>query len=163
MTNQQDVIIKMVLDAWTTHVNSADKLFSALTDEQLQQQVSPNRNRGIYLLGHLTSVHDRMLPLLDFGDQRYPELNDVFLHKPDKSTPEVPPTNDLRRYWKEVNEILDQHCRRLQPPAWFEKHTAVSEDDFKKQPHRNKLNVILNRTNHLASHLGQLLFLKNNN
>ena len=32
----------------------------------------------------------------------------------------------------------------------------VSEEDFKKEPHRNKLNVMLSRVTHKASHLGQI-------
>ena len=39
---------------------------------------------------------------------------------------------------------------------WHSKHTAVSEEDFKKEPHRNKLNVMLSRVTHKASHLGQM-------
>lgn len=41
-----------------------------------------------------------------------------------------------------------------------QKHSAVSEEDFAKEPHRNKLNLLLNRTNHLSYHHGQLVFLK---
>jgi len=40
------------------------------------------------------------------------------------------------------------------------KHTSVSEEDFAKEPHRNRLNVLTTRTTHLASHYGQLIFLK---
>jgi len=36
---------------------------------------------------------------------------------------------------------------------------AVSDEDFSKEPHRNKLNVIINRTNHMSYHLGQLILL----
>jgi hypothetical protein len=43
---------------------------------------------------------------------------------------------------------------------WLEKHTSVSDEDFAKEPHRNKLSVLISRTNHLANHIGQLLFLK---
>ena len=49
----------------------------------------------------------------------------------------------------------------LTTAQWFEKHTAVSEEDFTKEPHRNKLSVVLSRTNHLAYHVGQLALLKN--
>jgi hypothetical protein len=48
----------------------------------------------------------------------------------------------------------------LQPAEWFNRHTVVSEADFEKEPHRNKLNLLINRTNHLSYHLGQLIYLK---
>jgi hypothetical protein len=36
----------------------------------------------------------------------------------------------------------------------------ISEQDFAKEPMRNKLNVLINRTNHLAYHYGQLRLIK---
>jgi hypothetical protein len=44
--------------------------------------------------------------------------------------------------------------------AWFEKHTAVTAEEFTSEPHRNKLNIIITRTSHLQYHLGQLVLLK---
>jgi len=35
------------------------------------------------------------------------------------------------------------------------RHTAVSEEDFEREPHRNRFTVLLGRTTHLAYHLGQ--------
>jgi len=158
---QQQVFIKMVLDAWNTHIKRTDELFNSLSDAQLSNEIAPNRNRGIYLLGHLIAVHDRMLPILGFGDPLYPELYNAFVEKPDKAVSDIPTIVDLRLYWKEVNTRLAEHFQKLTPDEWFQRHNSVSEEDFKKEPHRNKLNLIINRTNHLASHLGQLVFLKN--
>jgi hypothetical protein len=52
------------------------------------------------------------------------------------------------------------HFAKLQPEGWFEKHTSVSAEDFVKEPHRNRLNVVAGRAIHLSSHLGQLVFLQ---
>lgn len=157
---QEELFIKMVLDAWHTQVRYADDLFNSLSDDQLLGEIAPGRNRGIYLLGHLTAVHDRMLPLLGLGDQRYPNLNKPFVESPDKTETELHSAEDLRNYWKETNNLLSEHFAKLSFTEWFQKHNAVSETDFAKEPHRNKLNVVINRTNHLANHLGQLLLLK---
>lgn len=159
MTNQ--IIVKMVLDAWYSKIKEADTLFDKLSDEQLQNEVAPQRNRGIYLLGHLTAVHDMMLPLLNLGDQLYPELADIFITSPDKSKTQITPVKDLRQYWKNINSTLANHFNNLQTDAWFQKHNSVSAVDFIKEPHRNKLNIIINRTNHLSYHTGQLIFLYN--
>jgi len=40
---------------------------------------------------------------------------------------------------------------------WRQRHTAVSEEDFAKDPSRNRFAVLLSRTNHLSYHLGQAL------
>ena len=131
-----------------------------ITDEQLQNEVSPGRNTGIYLLGHLTAVHDRLLPLLGFGAQKYPQLDDIFLTSPDKSGKTFPPVAELRAQWKEINTELTNHFNALPLDQWLQKHTAVSEEAFVKEPHRNRLNVLISRTIHLSEHYGQLLFLK---
>jgi DinB family protein len=157
---QQELFVKLVLDSWNSHVSRTDKLFDSLTDEQLQHEIAPGRNRGIYLLGHLTAVHDRMLPLLGFGPQLHPELDVPFITSPDKTVQDLPSATELRAQWKEVNVALDGHIKSLQPADWFARHTSVSEEDFAKEPHRNRLNIIISRTGHLAGHLGQLIYLK---
>ena len=157
---EKQVIVKSVLDLWHSRIQAADNLFMALTDEQLQHEVAPGKNRGIYLLGHLIGVHDKMLSLLNFEEQLYPQLEGVFLSKPDKAVSEIPSASDLRLYWKNVNEKLATHFAHLKAEEWFEKHRSVSSEDFVKEPHRNRLNVVLGRTSHLAYHLGQLALLK---
>jgi hypothetical protein len=161
MPNQQEFITKLVLDAWNSQLSGADKFFKAHTDEQLQASVSPDRNTGVYLLGHLTAVHDAMFPLLGIGEKLHPQLETPFIKNPDKAGIEKPAVNKLRDYWNEVNEKLNEKLASFSAEDWLQKHNAVAEEDFKKEPHRNKLNVLLSRTNHVAYHLGQLAFLKN--
>lgn len=155
-----NVPVKIVLDNWHGTVASANKLFDNLSDEQIQADVAPGRNSGAYLLGHLAVVNDRMLPLLGFGEQMHPELNEVFLTSPDKTGKDMPDVAWLRDYWKRTTDTLSQHFSSLAPEEWMHKHTSVSEEDFAKEPHRNRLNVLLNRTMHLNNHLGQMIFLK---
>jgi hypothetical protein len=85
----------------------------------------------------------------------------MFVLKPDRAVEEIPSVDFLKGAWKKINEVL--RTKFLEAPAdeWFRRHASVSESDFQKEPHRNKLNVVLNRTNHLDYHLGQLVFLKN--
>ncbi len=158
MSNQ--LTVKMTLDAWNAQVNNTNKLLNELTDEQLQNEVAPNRNRGVYLLGHLAAVNDKMLPLLGLGEQSFAHLNETFLSKPDKSVAEIPTASELRKCWNESSASLTKHFNALSTDDFFAKHTSVSAEDFAKEPHRNRLNVIISRTNHLAYHLGQLSFLK---
>jgi hypothetical protein len=150
----------MVLDAWHLHIKRTNDVLDNLSDEQFLLEVSHGRNRGVYLLGHLTAIHDRILPLLGLGEPLHPQLYNLFVLKADKTTAEIPDTNDLRLYWNQVNATLAEHFSKIAPETWFEKHNAVSAEDFAKEPHRNKLNLVINRTNHLSNHLGQLIFLK---
>jgi len=156
----QELVIKSLLDAWNSHVSRTNNLLDTLTEEQLLSEVAPGKNRGIYLLGHLTAVHDRMFPLLGLGTQHYPHFDDIFITSPDKVAKEMPPVAELRGYWQEVNNDLRKQFTHLTPDEWFHKHTSVSDEDFAKEPFRNRLNVLISRTNHLAYHFGQLMLLK---
>lgn len=158
--DQQNLPIKIALDNWSSTLSRTDALIKSLSDEDLEREVSPGRNTGTYLLGHLTAVHDRMLPLLGLGEQKYPQLDEVFLTAPDKSGKTKPPVAELRAQWDDVNNTLNTAIAGLKPGEWLHRHTSVSEEDFAKEPHRNRLNVLASRTTHLAAHYGQLLFLK---
>lgn len=150
----------MIIESWNSTVKRVSDLFAKLTDEQVMSAVAPNRNRGIYLLGHLTAAHDSMLPLLGFREPMFPELTDVFLRKPDHSENQEFTVADLREKWTAVNEELKRHFSGLSAEDWLQKHTAISDEDFAKEPHRNRLNVVLSRTNHLSYHQGQLALLR---
>ena len=153
-------LIKMITDSWRKQIMATNKIFDNLSDEELLHEVSPGRNRGIYLLGHLTAVHDRMLPLLRFEEARYPELKPVFIDSPDKAVEAIPSALQLRQQWTEVNEALSNHIKSLPADEWLTRHSNISEEDFMKEPNRNRLNVLLDRTIHLSNHRGQLLLLQ---
>jgi len=160
MDNLQ-LVIKMTIAEWQKQNSRLDKLLETLTEEQLQAATAPGRNSGVYLAGHLTAVNDGMLPLLGFGPKLHPELESIFLTNPENAGLEKPSLDIIKNYWNEINEQLTQHMTGMTPEEWFTRHTAVSETDFAKEPHRNKLNIIINRTNHQSYHLGQLAYLKN--
>jgi len=160
MQPQTELTIKILLDAWNAELKRTNALLNELTDEQLSNEVSAGRNTGAYILGHLTAVHDALFPLLAIREKSYPQLEEVFIKNPEKSGLEKPSVKELRNYWNEVNTKLSEHFNQFTPEEWFQKHTSVSEEDFKKEPHRNRLNVLMSRTNHLSYHRGQLVFLK---
>lgn len=157
---QTELFIKLVLDRWYGSIKNFDSIVSNISDEALQKQVAPGKNRGIYLLGHLIAVHDDMLVLLDMGSRQYPQLQQAFLKEADNAEAQMPSVAELKSIWATQCEELKQKFDSLQPDAWFEKHTAVTAEDFVKEPHRNKLNIIITRTSHLQYHSGQVVLLK---
>jgi len=156
---QSNLLVKMILMAWDAQNNYLNKLISSLTDEQLSKEVSPGKNTGIYLLGHLIAVSDGMLPLLGFGDRLFPEMEEVFLKNPDKSGKNFPSVSELKQRLKTVNAKLNTHFQSTDVDGWLSRHTVVSPEDFAKEPHRNKLNVVITRTGHMAYHIGQMRLL----
>lgn len=155
----QELMVKMAITAWEQQNDRVNKLLSKVSDEQLATDVASNRNSGTYLLGHLVAVSDGMLPLLDLGEKLYPDYQQLFLSSGDKKGHTFPSIAELKKAWEAVNAKLTTRFYELTVEEWLEPHTAVSPEDFAKEPHRNKLNVLLNRTNHQAYHLGQLIFL----
>jgi hypothetical protein len=154
--SHEEALVAAALTAWSNQIREANKFFSALSDGQLMDPIAPNKNRAIYLLGHLTAVHDAMMPLFGFGARRHAELDAPFLFEGDNAEATFPSPTVLRGYWEEVNKVLDVAMKGLPASEWLGKHTAVSDEDFAKQPHRNRFSVLMSRTNHLAYHVGQL-------
>ncbi len=157
---QLELAVKLIIAEWQKQNSRLDKLLETLSDEQLAKNTAPGRNSGIYLVGHLAAVNDAMLPLLGFGEKLHPELEAIFLTNPDTAGLEKPSLEKLKLYWKEINAKLTAHINTMKTADWFTRHTAVSEEDFAKEPHRNKLNILINRSNHQSYHLGQLAYLK---
>ena len=156
----KEIFVKIVIDAWETQNSRVDKLLEELSDEQLKAKKVPGKNTGVYLLGHLTAVSDGLLPILGLGKRLYPQLEEIFLKNPENSGLEKPSIAELKKYWRSVNIKIKEYFKEMKAEDWFAKHVAISSEDFAREPHRNKLNVLLSRTNHQSYHLGQLVFLK---
>ena len=156
---QSNLLVKMTLMAWDAQNNHLRKLISSLTDEQLVKEIAPGKNTGVYLLGHLIAVSDGILPLLGFSDRLFPEMEEMFLKNPDKSGLSFPSAIELKQRLETVNAKLNGHFQSTDVNGWLSRHTVVSPEDFVKEPHRNKLNVVITRTGHMAYHIGQMRLL----
>jgi len=159
-TIQQNLFVSTGLHSWEQAIKKASTLFDSYTDEEQGKAIVPGKNRIIYLLGHLTAVHDRMFPLLGLGERLYPQLDALFITNPDNPAAEFPAVEDLRQYWNTVNRQLTGFLKEWTPEEWLLKHTAVSDEDFAKEPHRNRFSVVINRAGHVQYHLGQLAWFK---
>ena len=157
--SEKELFIKMVISNWDLQVGRMNSVLAKLSDEQLSAPTAPGRNTGVYLLGHLAAVSDGMFTFLGIGERLNPAMDEIFLRNPEESDLEKPSIAELKEYWNKVNTILSEKMSQVAPEEWFNRHTAVSEEDFAKEPHRNKLNIVINRTNHLSYHLGQLVYL----
>lgn len=152
-------MIQLVLNTWTGRNAAVSTFFNKAENDRLySDEVAPGRNRAIYLLGHLAATNDALFPLLGFGDKLFPEL-ESFSSKPDRSFEIGQSIAELKQQWETINSTLTSHFNALSTEEWLDRHTAVSQEDFEKEPHRNRLNVLLGRTNHQSYHLGQLNFL----
>ena len=143
------------LKAWKAQMERADRLFGSLSSEEVLQEIAPGRNRLLYLWGHLTAIHDAMLPLLGLGERLHPELDAAFVSNPDKAHAATSSHEQVREAWNAVNRELGKGIEGMSSSGWLQRHTAVSEEEFAKDTSRNRFAVLLSRTNHLSYHLGQ--------
>ncbi|MGA9670723.1 MAG: DinB family protein [Terracidiphilus sp.] len=159
MTNEE-LLGVTALNSWKLIIGRFDQNLAILTEEQLQKQVAPGKNRLFYLVGHLTAVHDRMIPMLGIGERLHPELDEPYITNPDRALADPVSASELKKAWNEVNGKLTDAFERFTPAAWLEKHASVSDEDFAKDPTRNRLAVVLSRTNHASFHSGQAVLAK---
>jgi hypothetical protein len=150
-------LIDSALRSWKTSIDRTSKLFGALTEEQLLREIAPGKNRLIYLWGHLAAVNDTLLPLFEIGQRLHPELDAIFISNPDGAQTETFSGEDLKQLWNEINEPLWAAFSKFSALEWLQKHAAVSQEDFAREPHRNRFTVLLGRTTHLSYHLGQAI------
>ena len=147
--------VALALKTWNTQIDRADKLFGRLSSEEILREIAPGRNRLLYLWGHLTAVHDAMLPLLSLQERLHPEFDVAFVSNPDKSQADIPSQEQVWRAWNNINAELRKEFEKMSQFDWVQRHSAVSEKDFAKDPSRNRFAILLSRTNHLSYHLGQ--------
>jgi hypothetical protein len=125
----ENLMITTVIENWALTIRHADDEFLKLTDEQLQLQVAPRRNRLYYLLGHLAAVHDRALPLFRRGERLYPELDVNFIDAPDCATYDLELNETLKSAWTAINEALASSFEKLTPTDSVElKHRCQQLD-----------------------------------
>jgi len=158
--DQQTVLVKIALNAWQIQADRTTKFINESSDELLLKEIAPGKNKGVYLMGHLAAIHDAIPEILGFGKKAYPELAAIFITAPDKTVDKIPTVSELRLIWTSVHERLKNEFSKIPAENWFKRHESMTDADFEKDPARNKMSVLLNRTNHFAYHFGQLRLLK---
>src|SRR6266849_7401704 len=150
-------MIDSALRAWKSNADRIDKFFGALSPEPLEQEIAPGRNRLIYLWGHIAALNDRLFPLMGLGLRLYPEMEVMFILNPDLADITVYSAGQSKQAWNQINERLLAEFSGWSPAEWLERHTAVSAEDFLREPHRNRYTVLLSTNTHMAFHFGQAI------
>jgi len=154
------VTVKLALHAWNTQLERVTKFINEIQDDQLMKEIAPGKNRGIYLVGHLAAIHDVLPEILGIGKRANPELQAIFVQAPDKTVDKIPSMGELRQIWTNVHDRLQKEFEKMPADSWFARHESMTDADFEKDPARNKLSVLVNRTGHAAYHFGQMRLLK---
>jgi hypothetical protein len=150
MTPEQ-TFVDAALRSWRSNMDRVGKLFGSLTQEELELQVAPTRNRLIYIWGHL-----------NIGPRRFPDLERMFVKNPDRAITQIISGTELKEIWTRLDVALWEEFQKLSSSDWLQRHQGVSPEDFVREPHRNRYASLLGRTAHLAYHLGQAILAQRN-
>lgn len=139
----------LIFSAWLQQNRKISNIINRLSDEDLNKDIAPGRNSGLYLLGHLIASNDLLMPLLGFGNKMFPEYEKIFLCTPDKCIAKLPQASDLRAHWFALNDEL-----RI---SFF--NMKKDQAGFGPLLSNDKFSMLLYVINHQCYHLGQLSFL----
>lgn len=145
---------------WDTYNNRMQKLLDTISDENFNKPVAPGVNSPSWILGHLVDTDDKLLELFGIRSRLFPDLEKIYHHERGANQAGHLTKDQLITQWKAILAELNRAFKSMSENDWHSRHVAVSEEDFKKEPHRNKLNVMLSRVSHKASHLGQIAMQK---
>lgn len=156
--SQEKTEVKLSVEVWLLSNRRMNTILGNMTDKELYSAVASGRNRGIYLLGHLTAFSDSLLQSLGFGDRLFPEFDFLFVNNPENIYQEYPSAEQLKSNWRTVNYSLLSFIENMSDKQWMEWDIDVSEQEFLADPLQNKLSILIRCTNHQNYHLGQLTF-----
>ncbi len=154
--SNEELFAATAINTWHTMSSRLERSLSLLSDDELQLEVAPGRNRVYYVLGHLTAFHDRFLPQLGLDERLYPELDDFFITNRDRSLQDSFTGAELRRMFAEINSKVTSGIQAMPPADLLKRHESVSEQDFAKEPLRNRLAALNSTTAHMMLHFGQI-------
>ncbi|MBY0432487.1 MAG: DinB family protein [Cyclobacteriaceae bacterium] len=142
---------------WDTYHKRMQKMFDTLNEDKYMQPVMPGGNSPSWLLGHLVVTDDALLELLGIGKRLFPELDKIYHHERGANQDHHLSKQELKEKYLQISAALSDGIKKMTEAQWLDRHMAVSPEDFAKEPHRNKLNVLLSRVSHKAHHIGQIL------
>ena len=93
----EERMIDAALRAWRFNADRIDAFFNALSQDQLEQEIAPGRNRLIYLGGHIAAVNDGLFPLLGLGPKLYPEMEAMLIANPDRAVVTIYSAEQVKR------------------------------------------------------------------
>jgi hypothetical protein len=151
--------LQISLLQWDAYNKRMQKVLDGLTESNFNKPIVPGGNSPSWLMGHLADTDDKLLELFGIRKRLFPELSTIYHHERGTNQSGHLSKAELNDRWKKIVAELDRAFQSMSEADWMGRHEAVTEEDFKKEPHRNKLNVMLSRVTHKASHLGQIAML----
>ncbi|MEP7146575.1 MAG: DinB family protein [bacterium] len=127
----------------------------SLTDEEFEMELSPGKNHGVWILGHLITSDDDFSLYMGKGELLFPEYHDLFgqgsMLQPVKNYPKV---LVLRKHWNDIIGKNKKIYENLKDEEF--EHPPANIADNKEDYFKTKARVIMAWQLHQVYHGGQL-------
>ncbi len=143
---------------WQMTLQTADRYFNALTDEQMAGAIVKGRSTGYFLLGHLLISLDDILDAVLDQPRALSDWKPLFERSMTDASG-YPTLGELRQQWSTLTALITEKLAQITDQELVGRHNWVSEEDFQKDPTRSKLTFLSRRILHQQYHAGQLALL----
>ena len=156
MNNQP---VSLALQAqWQMTLQTANRYFGELSDEQLAGAIIEGRSTGYFLLGHLLVTLDDLVEAVFDQPRQLPEWRPLFQSSM-SDLPGYPEVAALRQQWASMTALITEKLAQITDQELLGRHNWVSAEDFEKDPSRSKLTFVSRRILHQQYHVGQVALL----
>lgn len=140
---------KMLINDWI------DGLLKSFKDEDYLIEISPGKNHGVFILGHLVASDDDFSLYMGKGDFLFPEYQDMFASgSPLKPASEYPTVKEILEKWKAVCDKNEKIYQELTDAELSEYHELCKDPE--KDWFKTKARVVQAWQLHQNYHAGQL-------
>ncbi|MEO8209783.1 MAG: DinB family protein [bacterium] len=155
----ENVLSKQFQRQYEMMLGWVDGTINSLSDEDFKMELSPGKNTGVWILGHLVVSDDDLSTFLGKGKLLFPEYVKLFGQgtkvQPVENYPDVAA---LKKSWKQVSERNKIIYSELTDKELNEPHAMI--EDFEKDYFKTKERVIMAWQLHQVYHTGQLAIIK---
>lgn len=153
--NMNNSLSKQFSRQYAMMVEWVNGTIDPLSDDEFKMEITPGKNHGVWLLGHLVTSDDDFSMFMGKGDQMFPQYYDLFGQGSKLLPPgEYPPVSELKNAWKKVCEKNRKIYSGLTDDELGEPHALVK--DIEKDYFKTKDRVISAWHLHQLYHAGQL-------
>ena len=151
----ENVLAKKFYQQYVMMIEWVDIYIKMLTDEEFEMELSPGKNHGVWILGHLITSDDDFSYYMGKGSFMFPEYQDLFGQGSKlQSVKNYPEVSKLREQWKLVCEKNKKVYESLRDKDFGEASENMTDDMKKIFPTKEK--VVMAWQLHQMYHCGQL-------
>jgi hypothetical protein len=151
-----ETVAQIVLSELKRSLQRIDQLLDLLPDSKLSRRTKVPCDCGLYILGHLVSRLDILLESLSVSEQRFHELEEIFVLGCNYRDINQLSAATLRDSWNIIKEISIFELTKVHSTDWFDYPPANSRITKLKLPRHSRIAILISFSHDVAYHAGRL-------